>query len=236
MFENLKQDDAIADETDTLGGGMPDSGAYEAAVDMAYVEESSGGAMGLHLSLATANGGQIRQTIYMTSGKQKGQKNFYIDRQNNKQYLPGFTQAQSLVNLTIGKNLDEMTPEARTIMVYDYDAKKELPTEKQVLTELLTQKIVVGVIKQTVNKNVKNSEGVYVPTAETRDELVIDKFFESGTGCTTVEKKAGLAKGEFLAKWVAKNAGTVRDRTVPVEGGSAPAATEGQATTSLFAS
>ena len=236
MFENLQKDSDIADETDRLGGGMPDSGLYETSIEMAYVEESSGGALGMILSLALTDGRNIRNTLWMTSGTKKGKKNFYIDRNGNKQYLPGFTVANSLTQLTIGAELATMVPENKQIPVYDFDAKKEVLKDKQVLTALIGQKIAVGVIKETVNKNVKNAEGIYVPTAETRDQLVIDKFFEHGTGCTTVEKRAGLAKGEFAEKWAAKNTGTVKDKTVQVAGdpGAAQAANAGQATSSLF--
>jgi len=236
MFENLQKDSEIADETDRLGGGMPDSGLYDTAIEMAYVEESQGGALGLILSLATSDGRNIRNTLWMTSGVKKGKKNFYIDRNGNKQYLPGYLVAASLTQLAAGEELASIVPEAREIPVYDFDLKKETLQSKQVLTSLIGKKIAVGVIKETVNKNVKNAEGVYVPTAETRDQLVIDKFFEHGTGCTTVEKKAGLSKGEFAEKWAAKNTGTVKDRTVSVAGdpGVASAADAGQATSSLF--
>lgn len=233
MFENLKTDDTIADDTDRLGGGMPDSGLYDCAIEMAYVEESSGGAMGLHLSLATANGQNIRNTFYLTGGKAKGQKNFYIDRSGNKQYLPGFSMGNSLAQLAIGKNLADLTPEAKTIMVFDFTAKKELPVEKQVLTELVGQKIKVGIIKEVVNKNAQNAAGEWVPTAETREQLTIDKFFEAATGCTVVERKAGVPQGEFVEKWTSKNTGIVRNKSVAVEGGPTQAAGQTQ-TASLF--
>ncbi|MCP3674987.1 MAG: hypothetical protein GY829_11035 [Gammaproteobacteria bacterium] len=233
MFENLQVDNAITEETDRLGGGVPDSGLYDCAIEMAYVEESSGGAMGFHLSLATANGQNIRNTFYLTGGKKKGQNNYYIDRAGNKQYLPGFSQGNSLAQLALGKNLAELTPEAKTILLYDFDAKKDIPQEKQVVTELIGQKIKVGVIKEIVNKNVKNADDVWVPIAETREQLIIDKFFEATTGCTVVERKAGVAQGEFINKWTAKNTGTVRNKTVPVEGGSTVATGQTQ-TESLF--
>jgi len=236
MFENLKMDKDVAEESDRLGGGgVPESGIYDCAIDMAYAEESSGGAMGIFLTLATATGQQIRKTVYVTSGRAKGQKNFYLDRQQQKQYLPGFLVANSLSQLTLKKDFTELATEARTLMVYDFDAKKEVPKEKQVITELLGKQVKVGVIKQTVNKNVKNDVGEYVPTADTREEIEIDKFFHAANGCTVVELKAGLTEGGFLPQWEAKNNGVTRDRTVPVEGVMPMAAqVVGQQTTSLF--
>jgi len=233
MFENLNISTDLVEKDVLGGGGMPEAGAFEAAVDLAYVETSSGGATGLVLKLNTADGKIINNTLWMVSGNAKGNKNFYLDRSGNEVPLPGWAAADSLCQLALGKSITAVKTETREVPVYNFDAKKEIPTQKQVLTELSGKKVIVGVIKERVNKQAKNADGIYVDTAETREQLVIDKFFESGTGRTTVEKKAGLDKGEFITAWIAKNAGQVRDRTRPVEGAASPAAAPGL-TTPLF--
>ena len=61
--------------------------------------------------------------------------------------------------------------------MYSKEAKAEVPTKVEMLVDLLGQAIIIGVIKQTVDKTVKNDAGVYVPNGETREE----KHFSPGS-------------------------------------------------------
>ena len=241
LLANLSTDSSIADEKDSIGSGGPvDSGLYNCTVAMAHIIKSQGGAMGLVLTLKTEADKEIRQTLWMTSGTAKGGTNYYIDKNGAKQYLPGFVQANALCLLTVGKEISAMDTETKVINLYSPEAKAEVPTKAEVLMDLLNQEITVGIIKQTVDKTVKNDAGVYVATGETRDENEVDKFFRTKDRMTTAEIRAQATEAVFIDSWDKKWTGKVKDRTkgaaaglagVPKLGG-APASKK--PTTSLF--
>lgn len=216
MLDNLQEDSSIQEDGDFLGGGtfLLESGVYDMVIDMAYLDTSKGGATSLTLHLKGKNGENVRETFWITSGTAKGCKNYYLDKDGNKKYLPGFSQANSICKLATGKSIAEIENAKKVVKVYDFTAKKEVPQEKTVLTGLLDQPITVGVIKQTVDKNVKNAEGNYVPSGETREENFIDKAFRTSDHKTSAEIIAQADDATFYDKWVAKNTGTVRNKAI----------------------
>lgn len=245
LLANLATDSTIADEKDSIGGSGPlDSGLYNCTVSMAHITKSAGGAMGLVLTLKTAEGKEVRQTLWMTSGTAKGCKNFY-EKDGEKHYLPGFLAANALCLLTVGKEVSQMDTETKVINLYSPEAKSEVPTKVEVLMDLLGQEIIAGVIKQTVDKTKKNeATGQYEATGETRDENEIDKFFRAKDRMTTAEIRAQAEEATFINSWDQKWTGKVKDRAkgaaaglpgVPKLGSapSAAAATK-KPTTSLF--
>lgn len=248
MFANLATDATIANEKDSVGGGSKvlESGLYKATVAMAHATQSAGGAMGLVLTLKTEDKQELRQTLWMTSGTAKGCKNYY-EKDGQRNYLPGFLHANSLCLLTVGKELSQMDTETKVINLYSAEAKSEVPTKVDVLMDLLGQEILVGVIKQNVDKTKKNeSTGLYEPTGETREENEIDKFFRARDRMTTAEIRAQAPTAAFADTWASKWTGVTKEKAkgaaaagtagVPkVAGGVAAAAAVKKPTTSLFA-
>lgn len=246
LLKNLTTAEDITNERDSVGGGGPlESGLYTAKVALAYITKSAGGAMGLVLNLKTDANREVRQTLWMTSGTEKGCKNFYVDKDGNKQYLPGFNIANSLALLTVGKEISEMDTETKVVNVYNSEAKAEVPTKVDMLTDLLGQEVVVGLIKQVVDKTQKNDAGLYVATGETREENEIDKLFRARDRMTTAEIRARAEEATFVATWAAKWEGNTR---MKAKGGNGATGTAGspraaaantnsakKPTTSLFA-
>jgi hypothetical protein len=239
-LKNLTSDESISNEKDSVGGGGTlASGLYPAKITLAYVTTSSGGATGLVLHAKTSEGRDIRSTQWMTSGTAKGAKNFY-EKDGVKNYLPGFLLAQSLALLTCGKELSDMDTEQKVANVYSFDVKAEVPTKVDMVMDLLGKEVVIGLIRQTVDKNVKDGNGVYVPSGETRDENEIDKFFRASDRKTTAEIRAKAEEAVFVNTWDAKWNGQVRDRSTKGAGtAGAPRAAAAVAnkkpTASLFA-
>jgi hypothetical protein len=237
LLANLATDSNIEDEKDSVGGGsrIVESGLYETTIAMAYLQKSKGGALGLFLTLK-AGDKEIKQTLWMTSGDAKGNRNYYEDKNGDKKYLPGFNTANSLCLLSVGKEISAMDPEQKVVSLYSPEAKAEVPTKVDVLTELLGKEVIAGVLKQTVDKTVKNDAGVYVPTGETREENEIDKFFRASDRKTTAEIRA-QADASFADTWEKKWTGVTRDRASKnIASGAkagAPVATK-KPTTSLF--
>ena len=214
LLKNLKTDAAIADETDRVSTGGPlDSGLSPSTVKLAYLTKSPGGAVGLVLNAATQAGREIRQTLWMTSGTEKGGNNYYLDKDGAKQYLPGFILANSLSLLTVGKDIADCDTDTKVVNVYSPAAKADVPTKVEMITELLGQEITIGLIKQTVDKTQKNeATGAYVATGETREENEIDKFFRARDLMTTAEIRAQAESAAFAAIWEAKWKGQVRNK------------------------
>lgn len=239
LLANLSTDAAIANEKDSIGGNSPvDSGLYPAKVAMAFITKSANGATGLVLTLKTDSGREVRQTLWMTSGTAKGAKNYY-EKDGEKHYLPGFTHANSLCLLTVGKEISTLSTETKVINLYSSEAKAEVPTKVEVVMDLLDQEVIAGLIKQTVDKTVKNDAGAYVATGETRDENEVDKFFRAKDRMTTAEIRAQAEEAVFVNSWEQKWTGKVKDRAkgaaaglpgVPKLGG----APSKKPTTSLF--
>jgi hypothetical protein len=234
MLANLKLDDGVdGEEKDVLGGrSLLDSDAYPATITMAYMSESEGGAKALNITAMTEDGKEIRGAIYVTSGRAKGQKPTY--EKDGKTYpLPGYLLVNSLCQLATGKEISQLETEDKVIKLYNYEAKAEIPTTVPVVVELLQKQVVIGLLKQIVDKTKETSPGskVYVPTGETREENEIDKFFCARDGfenLTLTEVKTKAAGGEvaepFYASWIEKNKGQVRNKAKGASAGGTPGA------------
>lgn len=250
FLDKLKTSKEIGNETNTLGGGggILESGAYNTTIETAYFDTSSGGAMSLNLVFKDSSGRSLRQTIYVTSGTAKGCNNFYIDkRTGEKKYLPGFNTANSLCLLATGEEISAQEIETKTLMIYDYDAKKETPQQKEVVMTLLGQDITLGIMKVIENKREQDSSGAWVAASSgaTRTLNEIDKVFRASDHMTTPEIRDEATTASFYEGWVAKNTGVSRDKSAAKAGevtaasgapmgGSAPAES-GAPKKSLFA-
>jgi len=227
LLQNLTTDESIANEKDSVGGGFApmETAIYKSTISLAYLQKSAGGALSLVLHMMSEAGKEFRQTIWMTSGDAKGNKNFYIDKNNDKQYLPGFNLANSLCLLTVAKEISQMETEKKTVPLYNFDAKAEVPTSVDMIMDLLGKEVYSAVFKQTVDKNAKGDDGKYYPTGETRDENEIDKFFRITDKLTTQEVRAGATDAAFFDTWEQKFTGQTRNKA---KGASGTAGTPGQ--------
>jgi len=226
MFKNLTTD-ALEKQEERLGsGGALETGVYSGKIKVAYAGKSKAGAQNVTLVLDFA-GREYRETVYVTN--RKGE-NYFLNKQDNtkKVPLPGFTLIDNICMLTTEKPLSEQDVEDKVVKLYDFDQKKEVPTSVPVLIDLLDKAISLAIIKERVNKNVKNDQtGEYEPTAEERDQNVIDRAFHTETKLTVLEAEHGLEEGEFWDKWAEKNNGVTRDKREIKDGQSAPSGRTG---------
>ena len=245
ILANLTTDSSIANEKDSIGGGsrVLESGIYTFTIQHAYIGKSTGGAISLNLNLKTEDNKELKQQLWITSGTAKGGKNYYIDKNGDKQYLPGFVMANSLCLLALGKEISELDTEQKVISVYNTEAKAEVPTKVDMLMDLVGKEITAAVFKQIVDKTKKNeSTGAYDPTGETREENELDKFFRASDKKTTAEIRAQAEEATFVHTWEKKYAGQTRDKSKGAGGangtaGAPKAASVGASkpTSSLFA-
>ena len=216
MFGNLT-DDGLKSQGDVIGGGLFDAGMHEGTVKLAYAGKSQNSDSQSITVVIDVNGKELRDTFWIT--KQTGE-NYYTDKQDPsiKRPLPGYTTADDLCLLTTGMPLSEQTVEDKVVKIYNYDEKKDVPTNVPVLTDVIGHKIIAGVIRQIVDKNQKDTSGKYVPTGETREENVIDKLFHAETHKTVTELREQMETAEFFDKWEAKNTGQVRNKAKGAQG------------------
>lgn len=216
ILDVLKTNDSdIIEDSDTLGGrALMDSDVYLIKIKHAFLTLSPGKALALNIHAEGPNGEELKQAFYMTSGEAKGCKNFYLDNQKKKHYLPGYNQANAICLLTIGKEIKGLDTQKKTINLYDFAANKEIPTEVDMIMELIDQEILAGVLNQIEDKKKKDeSTGNYEPTGETKTTNEIDKFFRKRDKMTVVEIKGRMKEPVFIFKWLTRWKGEVKDKT-----------------------
>jgi hypothetical protein len=203
-------DESIENETDVVrkSFGPIAGGIYPSTITMAYASKSRGGAQALTLHLETDSGHEYKQDIYATSGTAKGCLNTYVDKNTGKkEYLPGFLLIESLCLLAVGKPVSELSAEDKLVNIWSYDAKKEVPTEVPVLTELLGKRIEAGILKVFNNKNVNQGTQEapnWVKSNEVEEKNEIDKFFRATDHMTTAEIRGG-SEASYWTKWPERN-------------------------------
>lgn len=242
LLASLSTDASIEDEKDSIGQSAFESDCYLLTITSAYINKSDGGALGLVTEFKTEDNRTLKQTFWMTSGTAKGCNNYYIDKNGDKKYLPGFLVANSLALLTTGKEISALDTETKVVKKYSKEVKAEVPTKVEMVMELLNQEIYGGVIKQIVDKTEKADDGSYVPTGETREENEIDKFFRAKDKKTTAEIRNEQDSAEFFDKWINKHKGNTKDKSkgasgstgAPKVGNKAAPAGAKKPTTSLF--
>jgi len=209
-------DDIKLKET-SLGGGsyLWDSGVYKTIIDMAYFDQSKGGAHSLNVTLLGEDGKKLKQTIWFTNRKEEVH---FVNQKGEKDYLPGYTLANNLSLIITGEDVNEAfdKSEKKMVNVYDFNEKKEKPTEKSVATSLLGKPVKVAILKQTVNKRVNDGSGNYVDSAETRDENQIKEFYFSDSDLTVVEKAKDAKEALMMPKWAERNTGKTLNRVKDV--------------------
>jgi hypothetical protein len=227
-LSKLKTDDAIKTlDTDRVGGfRLLETDLYDLNIKLAYMTQAASEAMALNIVAETSEGGKVSEAVYMTSGKAKGGKNTYQDKEGNPQYLPGFVIANTLALLAVGKEIGDLDVEEKVINLYDYSQKKDVPTKVQMFVELVGKDVKAGIEKQLVDKQVKNDAGAYVSNGEVREKNEIVKFFRSKDSMSTTEIQAQATEAAFIHVWTDANKGQTKDKTTKVGGAkAAPAAT-----------
>jgi len=212
-LSKLKKADGAEDNGDRVGGFEPvASGIYDATIKVAYLGKSEKSDAVSVTVLADLNGRELRETIWVTTGKGD---TFYTDKQDPKRKidLPGFTTVNDLCLLSTGMPLDEQEDVDKVVKVYNPTEKKEVNTPVKAIAGLIGAKVKLGVLRQIVNKQKLNDSGKYENTGETRTENTIDKVFHAESGRTVTEYKQGIEAPEFLNAWKERNEGKDRNRT-----------------------
>lgn len=240
-----KTSEGFDGERDVLGGGgTVETDIYDGIIKLAFSKKSaSSDAQGVeyHIELTMPSGSTFtfRETQWVTN---RSGEHTYPDKTDpkKKHLLPGYQIIDSLCLMSTGLPLSDQEMAEKTVNLYDFEQKKELPKSVPVLIDLIGKPIAVAVIKQTVDQTTKDSNNVYQPNGKTRDQNVAFKFFHQESKRTTAEVKAGIEKPIFYDKWKTQNQGKSRNLAKGAEGNTgAPtskssAAPDSKPRTSLF--
>ncbi len=245
IFSKAKPAQKAEVEDDFIGGGgVLDTDIYSGVIKYAYIGKAANSdARNLTLSV-TIGGKEVSRQIWMTN--RKGGVTYEDKKTKEEKNLPGYNQVNSLCMLLASKEVGEMDVEEKTLNLYDFDAKKELPQAVDCFVELHGLPLQVALQRVTVDKNKKNeSTGEYEPTGETRDENEFIKFFPEDRLVTISEvsnyiKSLGgdfeeilndgdLPKavskmeedGAYAATWLEKNRGQTWDKSTGAKEGKA---------------
>lgn len=224
LFNNITTDDSIAQEKDSLGGSRAlESNVYDFKIKVAYVITAKSEAVGVVLDLETDAGEKLKVTEYVTSGKEKGCKNYY-ERNGEKHYLPGFNNINAVCLLTVGKELKDMDHEEKQVPIWNSEARAEKPTKVPVLTDLTGQYITIGVLREIVNKTkydqASNTRSIVEGTVE---QNVVDKVFRTKDHKTVMEIRGQVEEAAFYPQWIEKNQGKDRNKVKDVPAGNGTA-------------
>lgn len=238
LFDKVKQQqNDIQESEDRVGGSFKplSSGIYKAKIKQMYAKPAKSGALGVIVEFevfpVTGNPRKFTETHYVLN---KNGENFYIDKNNQKQYLMGFNIINDLCLTTVQKTLfeleDEGKLEIKNVKVYNYDTKKDEIEQLPVFVPLLEKEVALGILHQRTNKT-KLVGSEYVNTPEERNQNIIDKVFalKGDKPFTRKELQAGLNEPVFALEWASSWKDKIDDRYVEVENTSS---TTGSTTTS----
>lgn len=228
LFQDVTQSQDMVQTEDRLGGFAPlPSDVYDCTIEMVYIgnaQHSKSQSFTIHLR----SGGHTHQeTIWITD---RENKHYYI-KEGKKYPLPGFVTIDDMCLLVTGYPLSELGFEEKTVKIYDYDAKAEIPKSVMVPIQLMGQKITAAILQETHDKNKKNdATGQYEATGETRVASTVVKFFHPEMR-KTVNEIRNNHNPTFLDAWVDKYKGQVRNRSKgkPGDGQGKPGAPGGMA-------
>jgi len=210
--ELLKQDSDVEEVKDFVGGGgfIKDTDVYLMKITHAFFEESKGGALGVNISFkhADENNTQFSSTIYVTSGKAKGQKPYYISKNNKKVPLPGYTLVDDMVRLASNdaSNLETVTTTTKAVEAYDAAAGGKINKNVEVIDHLSGAVLRVGLLRTKVNKWNNGA-----PTADVMERNEIDRVFSQDD--RTIREVVANKPAEIQATWLEQNKGQTRDNT-----------------------
>ena len=244
--------DGLEKSEDRLGGsgfGAVETDLYKAVIKAMYAGVSGSGAQNVTVIATLENGKEYRETVYVTD---RNGNNWFHPKKGDgsrntalKNPLPGFTVIDDICMCTTEKPLCDQDFEEKVFNVYDFEAKKELPKNVQMATDVIGKTVTLAIQKSIENKSVKDGDK-YVPTADTREVNNIEKVIHTESGFTYAEVRESAEEPKFAAEWLEKNKGQTRDKRSIKDGAagqpgkpqqrSAPqqGATDGQPKKSLF--
>jgi len=214
-LSNTKMDtdaEALTDKVASAGGVLP-SGIYPMQIKVAFVSIGATGSTNIVLHAESPDGQFFKTSECVISGDAKGNHPYYI-YSGKKIPLMGWANMQQLCQLTLNKELSEMETEEKTIKLYDYESKKELPKEVDMITDLIGEAVYMAIREVRSIKQVQLESGAWVDTEGEDLEIVskneIDKVYDIESKLTVIERDAGETEHAKYDNWEKVNKDKVK--------------------------
>jgi hypothetical protein len=188
------------------------SGVYPMKIKAAYMSTGATGSLSVKFVCETPEGREFNTAQCIQSGDAKGNKAYFVSG-GKKVMLPGWRIVHDILGLTAGIEMDDLDTEEKTIKIYDYDVKKEVATEVDMITDLIGEAVYMGI--QEVRK-IKQVEGDNGWEDTKGDDLAVainnevDKVFSIEDKSTLAESKAGDDSEATCTKWEKVNTDKVK--------------------------
>lgn len=189
-------------ETDTVGYSQLPSDIRPTVIKMAYLDSNANGTVSLNFEFGVLEDGstvppKVRSMRHVE----------YISFQGGEflrdgKPMRGLKTVNGICQLIAGKDLFEMGIEKKSVKIGR--TGQEQIVEREVITDLLNEKVNAGILHAKVDKQAKNNQtGKWENSGETREVNEFDKFFDIDTLQTSSEKAGGLP-AKFAETWKAK--------------------------------
>ena len=211
--------------------GILSTDIYEATVKEAYIDEKESGAMFFNATFSTSTGKLVALRECFQSGDKAKNPNatYYTDKDGVEHDMPGYAVSNEVLVAIMGEDVlndnDEIRDlydlhedgdvERKAIPIYDFNAKKKVPTQVPVVVPLVGKKIRIGVLDAFVDIPAKRPDGTIdynTPSGKSKRINQIDCFFNAETGQTYSEFSSSV-DAEFYKEWSDKSKGKVYDLT-----------------------
>lgn len=204
----------VVDNQETVGGGWTadDSGTQLVVLTEAYLTESAKGALAFNLKTKDKEGNERAYQIYFTN---RNKEVFYTDKKTQeKRKLPGYQMVDNICKAACGKTFMEVnkTAKKKVIDLYDFESRKEIPTEVKAFPAVLKKPLILGIIKIVKNKYKNGKE-----TSEKIEVNEIHMVFRKEDKRTPKEVDNGVTEPKNHEKWVKYWDGRVKDEYKEVE-------------------
>lgn len=163
----------------STGTGITESGAYVGIIKMAKVIEANSGAIGIAIEIQREDEKIARVTEWIQSGDAKGNKTTYTDKEGNEVNLPGFTKIKNLNFLLTGV-FGVPVSEDKQIKEYDWEQKKEVLVNREVVTDWLNKPI--GFCIQMTMEDKYDNETTFITKS------IVEHFYDAVTNQFGSEK------------------------------------------------
>lgn len=189
-----------------------DTDVYTAVIKMIFAGQAKSGARFVTIQMKLASGKDYSETIYITN---KEGKNTY-EKDGKESYLPGYLLVNNMAIMATGKGLHDLAEdvETRTVKLYDFNEKKELPTDVPAIIPMIGKQVRVAIQeeeyeKQKLNDTTKKYEG----TGEVAVKNQIVKVYDPETNKTAVEIRDDKEATQHDA-WLEAYRGKIKTATV----------------------
>lgn len=208
----FKKDQSVEETTESNGYSVLSSGVYKGIIKQAYltfVKGQNGTNINLNWKLDIENVGERTFSNIFIAKMVNGQAVYYSEKDGKRTEYPSFGSLRRALDTLIGKSVfDEGVLVEKTLPVYDFQAKKEVPTPVHSIDDVVGLEAAFGIME--------NHENQYKDPSKVAKRNSIERIWKlvDGQPFNADEIKAGLTEPTNCLSWKDNWTGKVNDRNL----------------------